>query len=468
MSSVPNTASRFAALVLGLVLGLGCLSLHAEAEQGPEALAVGYLVNLGPTPGKEAADPEFEATARVLRADRELEASNGFPLLEGDVVITGAHSTAAVAFADESAVTLYDESRLRIRAYAYPAQRQPTLVELEKGGAYFDIKKRPADARFRIDSAAGRVEVKGTVFEILLIFTAGQWAAEVLVRSGVVNVAGNDITSDGQTLSLVNLAGGITAPVNLSSINVFERFARRRRATLIATVTTDTQGNITIKGGGTGPDGENHRFLIKENTVKKSYSETINVTSADHEKTKIINKRTFKASTGVTTHTGSNKTVATEGKDTISETRLVAQDGSTLVGGKYTRTITGMGATLKFTGKFTATGSGDALEITGTLTGSSGGTITGNFRLTREVAGDGTVTELLFLPNSGNLPAVQRTVRNPDGSVAITFLDGSNQTTGGNVVDGPFTTIGFAANVPGIQLPSGVVIRPGQEGRSSP
>jgi hypothetical protein len=146
-------------------------------------IAVGFgLVSAAAGAGEKAAPPppaaEPEALAKATRlsgtADFRRAAASSFATLtletalyKGDEVRTGRKSGAELKLADDSRLTLGEESTLVLREVRGKANADRTLLDLDEGAVGAAVEKLGERQRFEISTPVAVCGVRGTRFAIL-------------------------------------------------------------------------------------------------------------------------------------------------------------------------------------------------------------------------------------------------------------------------------------------------------------
>jgi ferric-dicitrate binding protein FerR (iron transport regulator) len=139
---------------------------------------------------------------------------------DGSPVEVPGSSTARLRLADGSLLKLDPASRV----VAQMPASQDRIVRLLTGGAEFDVKPQPRE--FRMETAIGRVRVRGTKFRVAL-FAAS--VLQVVVRQGTVSVEcghGATTLTGGQQRDFVMLPDGRGGPVLPGVIQSIDRLDR--------------------------------------------------------------------------------------------------------------------------------------------------------------------------------------------------------------------------------------------------
>lgn len=273
--------------ILAIALAFSTTLIRADEP----VRAVGFII--------ENSEHDLPHNVQRTRDGKTEDVGEGDVVLAGDVLKTDDQSEIAVAFVDNSAITLRKSTTLKIDDYAYPAKLAPTHITLEEGRAFFSVNPRPDAAHFFIASKFSNVEVKGTKFEIYNTLNSDKatYTTTVGVTEGTVTLKGNtgggtDIF-DGTTLAFS--IGNKTvppAPATLEKGNIDSATLKTLKATAVegvqvsikngkVTVTsilrdagdgsTTTMKDTTVDGAATGA-----AFTVKDSSNKtvETYSET--------------------------------------------------------------------------------------------------------------------------------------------------------------------------------------------------
>jgi hypothetical protein len=120
----------------------------------------------------------------IPRSGAGLAPHQGYPLQEGDIVVTGAKGHAVLKFAGETTLFMLSaDTRLWLSR-----EGDAKIVHLGAGQIYGDVAAQKAGAQWRILTADGEARVLGTQ----LVVSALDHATRVAVTSGVVRVTARD------------------------------------------------------------------------------------------------------------------------------------------------------------------------------------------------------------------------------------------------------------------------------------
>lgn len=139
-------------LVLAFLAGL---ALGGGAAAAAEPAAIGSVTSAS-------------GDARIVRAGQEIKAEAGAPLLEKDVLRTGADGAIGVTFRDNSTVSLGPDSELNVETYVFePAEEKYGFVSrMTRGTALFvsgALAKR-APENVSVITPTSTIGVRGTRF----------------------------------------------------------------------------------------------------------------------------------------------------------------------------------------------------------------------------------------------------------------------------------------------------------------
>jgi hypothetical protein len=422
---------------LAVCLFLALLAYNSSAEEQPSP--IGYYVetksiDFDQKLKDEDAVPDSEAYC--IRNGEKFDVVEGMPVLPGDIVETTAKGAVAIAFLDNSAVTLRASTRVKVDDYSYPARKAPTVLTVELGRAFFDIAPRPAQAQFTVKTLSAtvapretEVAARGVVMDpakFLPPVTGTPTAVQFEVFSSMVN---------GNYETVVGVSKG-TATLQLNSTKTGLEVLSGSK--LLVTVMNpnvpgwDQQPASVTKGN---LSKEDIKLLKSEalqdiqisfainNTVKiKSMSHNCDGTVTFIKMTEVNGKRTQIS----TTVLGSNnvKISKIDEKGTTKSLQII--DGTLkitekLKAGIGTITIKDSATKLSYKGTVTTLANGAESGIATAKDGSK-------IYFTRKVNADGSKTEIrtLFVAGSTTGTQTMRTFRsNCDVEVVVTTVSGA-------------------------------------------
>ncbi|MBF0428059.1 MAG: FecR domain-containing protein [Magnetococcales bacterium] len=180
--------------------------------------------------------------AVVVRAGVEIPITKGMPLLEGDVVQTGAKGSVGLIYADKSTVALGDHGRLVIETMQFdPAagtgKSSTNVVQgvfsftsgaVAKLGPNNMVFKTPvAEIGIRGTTVAGKAAAEGKENTITLLQDANGSVGEITVK----NDAGTQILSKiNQTTTVMSFTAPPAHPIVMSDAQISQRYGAARQA----------------------------------------------------------------------------------------------------------------------------------------------------------------------------------------------------------------------------------------------
>ena len=415
---------------------------------------MGYVVSLAAV-GEEA--EEEAATATCRRGDEVLKTYDGFPLQAGDIITSGKEKI-LLAFLDDSAVTLDQESSLKIEAYPYPARRSPTTVSVESGSAFFAVTPRPDDAHFMVRLRDHTLNVKGTKFVVYTTLdNTGKYLATISVTQGSVTLSPNsknanevDITAGTQVAMTVlfnNITGYTPPSTTLQQKNLSKDQIKALASSYVnkTSVSVSNSGAVTIKSITNNNDGSVNTTsltvvggkLTKSSTSVKSgktvtekISESLKngVMTGTLTETNGTTKITAKLVGGAGTATVKDGKESYKGTVSVSASNVETVDATSKNGDRIV-TITSFqpdGSTQQTITKF-ANGSTTGTQ-TSTITAPSGTVTTVTAQVTTALNGTGTS----FVSVAGTTPTTTTTGTPKPPIPGFVTPDGTNVTDPSN------------------------------------
>lgn len=164
----------------------------------PRRIPVGRTLDIDPALLRTRSDParleSFRGDVRIVRANQSAALEQGTPLLEGDVIATGAGAFARLSFSDGSHTVIPSNSRLRLdrlRRFVINDAADHRLV-IDQGRAESRVTTRPSPGTFRVTTPTAISAVRGTEFRVAYDATSGTSSTGVLGGSVAVASTGND------------------------------------------------------------------------------------------------------------------------------------------------------------------------------------------------------------------------------------------------------------------------------------
>jgi len=284
-----NKAIEGSRMIRGLITAvcLLVLALYSSAVRADDPKPVGYLIRAVSAEDVTAAEndaAEPASTSFVTRNNQRLAVIEGMEVFQSDVVSTQKGGVIAVVFRDSSAVTLRESSSLAIETYNYPGVSGPTLLNLE-GKAYFSVTPRPPDSLFSVATQLGKVQVKGTKFEIFTHADGSGYKTTIAVTDGKVlvspNGSGGVELTDGTlavlAMATTKIAGFAGSPVEFAKDNIPKDQIKSLKIGAITDVVVSIgkKNDVKITSINKNPDGTITYIKmveVNENTVSISTS----------------------------------------------------------------------------------------------------------------------------------------------------------------------------------------------------
>lgn len=169
-----------------------------NAITNPRRIPIGRTIDIDPALLRTRNDParleSFRGDVRILRASQSVPPAQGTPLLEGDVVATGAGAFARLSFSDGSHTVIPSNSRLRLdrlRRFVINDAADHRLV-VDQGRADSRVTARQRPGTFRVTTPTAISAVRGTEFRVAYDAASGTSSTGVLGGSVAVASTGND------------------------------------------------------------------------------------------------------------------------------------------------------------------------------------------------------------------------------------------------------------------------------------
>ncbi len=118
----------------------------------------------------------------VKRGEISLKLKPGDAVQKGDVIVTGANSTASLQIDNTGIVTVTPDTEC---SFSGISSNGVTEMSLREGSVYSNLKKLSPGQMYRVKTLTYTASVRGTEF----MSTAGKSGSDVRVLAGVVNVA---------------------------------------------------------------------------------------------------------------------------------------------------------------------------------------------------------------------------------------------------------------------------------------
>lgn len=389
----------------------------------------------------------------VVRNGKPIVPHDGLPIYQGDIIETAASTTVAVALQDLSAITIYEESKAIIQDYAFPSLKQPTWLRLEEGAAHFDVKPRPADARFNVATRGGNIQVKGTKFVLTTNWdpTAnnGQGAGitDVMVKKGTVtatDIGGNaydfrdaelePARADPKIYTLQMYAGdpapNITTNKKTKMGNRHLKKLFKAGAVSVVSTKKNKRGKLAIVALVHLPDGRDRKTIHREKPNGRFNTKII--TKGDDEKKKEKYRGWSNEKTGIDKFRVKVKVKNEEEKTRLREKRIEGADGS--VSGKYFFRVKGRGTKERLVQKGIIGVDENGIEtITIREKGRTEvGTHVDNQVVIKREYLNGQLVETITRTSNfeggdlGGLPSITKVIHNPDGTTTEMHWYGNN------------------------------------------
>jgi hypothetical protein len=128
----------------------------AVAAQPALAQEIGRIKNV--TPGG----------IEVVRDGDKLNANSGFPLIEGDIVVTGARQRAGITLADHTRLSVAPRSRMIISKYRFNRAQGSgeSIIGVDRGAVGVDSGRLSKTGNMRFRAGSSTLGVRGTHFVI--------------------------------------------------------------------------------------------------------------------------------------------------------------------------------------------------------------------------------------------------------------------------------------------------------------
>ncbi len=156
---------------------------------------------------------------KQLRAGLIITPMAGSPIIEGDIITTGAKAEAALFFNDESTIKIAENSKFEVREFAIKGDVRKGIFSLAIGRLIADVKKYiGGNSRFDVHSPTAVAGVRGTGFEMVVVMVGTQTTTTVVCTSGVMSISA--ISATGAVISTTTIVAGQTAVVTANGITV--------------------------------------------------------------------------------------------------------------------------------------------------------------------------------------------------------------------------------------------------------